>query len=74
MLDEGFEREMSVKSPCVYVCKINADLEICEGCGRKLHEIASWVRYSPEEREEIMADLSTRLAQLKPVESEQCED
>jgi predicted Fe-S protein YdhL (DUF1289 family) len=35
----------------------------CEGCGRRLKEIAGWARMSEAERAAIMADLPRRLAE-----------
>jgi predicted Fe-S protein YdhL (DUF1289 family) len=63
-LASPISKKQALKSPCVAVCKINADLEICEGCGRKLSEIASWIRYSDAERDRINLQLPARLAAL----------
>jgi predicted Fe-S protein YdhL (DUF1289 family) len=38
----------------------------CLGCGRTLKEIASWTRYSAEERRAIMDQLPARLAAMEP--------
>lgn len=32
----------AVPSPCISVCKMNADSGLCEGCLRTLDEIAAW--------------------------------
>lgn len=32
----------SVSSPCVNVCRMNAETGLCEGCLRTLDEIALW--------------------------------
>lgn len=31
-----------IPSPCVNLCKINRDTDLCEGCWRTLDEIISW--------------------------------
>jgi hypothetical protein len=31
-----------IPSPCVSLCKINRDTELCEGCRRTLDEIVAW--------------------------------
>lgn len=53
-----------MESPCKNLCHLNNDTGLCEGCGRSGNEIASWIRYTPDERRAIMATLSDRLAQL----------
>lgn len=46
-------------SPCVKICKI-ASNGYCEGCNRSLTEIANWVKYTHEQRAEIMSQLKDR--------------
>lgn len=53
----------SIVSPCVRVCRISPDTQYCEGCGRRLKEIAGWARMAEAERDAIMADLPRRLAE-----------
>ncbi len=53
-----------IDSPCVRVCVVHPDSGICVGCLRTPDEIASWTRMSPDQRREIMANLSTRAPQL----------
>ena len=52
-----------IVSPCVRICRILPETQHCEGCGRRLKEIAGWVRMSEAERAAIMADLPRRLAE-----------
>jgi len=52
-------------SPCVRLCTLDPQRNICVGCGRTLAEIGGWMRYSDEERRAIMALLPERLAALK---------
>lgn len=42
-----------ILSPCIGICNVN-DHGLCEGCFRTLHEIGSWVQFSPSQREYIM--------------------
>jgi len=51
-----------VSSPCVKVCRISPETQCCEGCGRRLSEIAGWARMAEAERNAVMADLPRRLA------------
>lgn len=52
-----------IASPCVKVCRISPQTQVCEGCGRRLREIAGWARMTAEERDAVMADLPRRLAE-----------
>ena len=47
-----------VKSPCINLCAVSGITKVCMGCGRTLKQIAEWGKYSDEERERIMAELS----------------
>ena len=55
-----------IASPCVRVCRISPETQYCEGCGRKLSEIAGWARMAEAERAAIMAELPHRLAEAAP--------
>jgi predicted Fe-S protein YdhL (DUF1289 family) len=50
-----------VSSPCIKVCVIDGLADVCLGCGRTLPEIASWGRFSEEQRLAIMATLPERM-------------
>jgi len=49
-----------IESPCVRVCVLHADGDICLGCRRTRAEIAAWGRLDPAERRRIMAELPDR--------------
>lgn len=51
---------MPIETPCIKICEIDQPSQLCRGCGRSLHEIAHWGRYSPAERSRIMRELATR--------------
>jgi len=53
-------------SPCVRTCVIDQHSKFCIGCGRTLHEISYWTRYSPDERRHILAQLPARLSDNAP--------
>ena len=55
-----------IESPCIRVCTVDGMTSLCMGCGRTLKEIASWSRYSDEERAAIMAALPARLDAAYP--------
>lgn len=47
-------------SPCVRTCVIDQQTGYCIGCGRTLHEISYWTRYSREERQLLLRALPER--------------
>jgi hypothetical protein len=50
-----------ISSPCMRVCVVDRDTDLCEGCGRTRSEIARWLSFSEEERLAIMAGLDARM-------------
>lgn len=59
MSDEVWRRQ-EVESPCIKICVIHPEARICVGCYRTGDEIAAWSRMTPEQRREIMDELSER--------------
>ncbi len=55
---------MTVETPCIRLCRLDAAEAFCVGCGRRIDEIAGWGDFSPARRSEIMAELPARLAVL----------
>jgi len=47
-------------SPCVKVCKIASDTNICIGCFRTLEEIGKWSQLTDTERLAIIDKLKKR--------------
>ncbi|ODT08454.1 MAG: DUF1289 domain-containing protein [Kaistia sp. SCN 65-12] len=47
-------------TPCISICVIDPESELCEGCGRTLDEISNWSRMTAEERRAVMAELAGR--------------
>ncbi|MFP3942303.1 MAG: DUF1289 domain-containing protein [Alphaproteobacteria bacterium] len=47
-------------SPCLRVCLVDGRTHYCRGCGRTLHEIANWGRFTDAEREAVLAELPER--------------
>ncbi|MEX0285326.1 MAG: DUF1289 domain-containing protein [Paracoccaceae bacterium] len=58
-------RRNEVDSPCVQVCVVHPRARICTGCYRTIDEIGRWSRMTPEERQEIMAELPNRAPMLR---------
>jgi uncharacterized protein len=51
-----------IDSPCVKICTLDARKGLCLACGRTIDEIARWTAMSAFEREQVMSELSARLA------------
>jgi uncharacterized protein len=51
-----------VSTPCIRVCVLDPDAELCLGCGRTIDEIARWSAMTEAERTRIMAELPRRKA------------
>jgi hypothetical protein len=61
-------RPPPISTPCIKVCAVSGQTGLCIGCGRTLAEIAGWGGLSEPERQRIMAELPSRLANAeKPV-------
>lgn len=50
----------TASSPCVNICQIDPDTDLCAGCLRTLHEIANWGHYSDEERRAVNRAVEAR--------------
>jgi len=44
-------------SPCISVCRLDPETQLCIGCGRTIAEIAAWPSLSDSERKAIMRRL-----------------
>ena len=55
---------MSVKSPCIDVCRMDAASGLCEGCLRTVDEIAGWAAAPDEQKRLILAAIAQRRARL----------
>jgi predicted Fe-S protein YdhL (DUF1289 family) len=53
-----------IESPCNKVCVVDPKSALCIGCGRSLAEIEGWLRFTPEQRVRVMAELPQRLKML----------
>lgn len=51
-----------VPSPCVSVCVMNPQTNVCEGCWRSLEEIGAWSRLPDETRRLVWQRIQQRLA------------
>ena len=53
-----------IETPCVKVCVVDPETQLCIGCGRTRMEIAGWLGMAPTERHRIVEALSERMATL----------
>ncbi len=63
MIDHS-SRTIDPPSPCIGVCVLNEQTQLCDGCFRSLDEIAAWWDYSPEQKRAVLAQLDVRLTRL----------
>jgi uncharacterized protein len=54
-----------VPSPCVSVCRMNPETNLCEGCLRTLDEIAAWSRMDDLTKREVWQSIARRLESEK---------
>ena len=54
--------ESTVPSPCIDVCRIDADNGLCQGCWRTLDEIAAWSTLEAQAKRAVWALLPPRAA------------
>lgn len=55
-----------IATPCVKVCIVDGESNLCLGCYRTLPEIGGWARLTEPERVEIMAVLPERRTRIRP--------
>lgn len=51
-------------SPCIGVCVINPNTQLCDGCFRTLEEIADWWDYPPDQKRRVLVQVEERLARI----------
>ena len=54
-----------MKSPCIAVCQIDKQTNMCVGCYRTMDEIMQWRTLTDDERDVIMHDIPQRKARLE---------
>ena len=58
---------MRVPSPCIDVCRMDANSGLCEGCLRTLDEIAGWATATDDAKHLILAAIAQRRVRLDAV-------
>ena len=59
-------QERTVSSPCIDVCRIDADSGLCVGCWRTMDEIVRWGASDANTRLAVLAAVDKRRAEHKP--------
>ena len=55
-----------IASPCINVCKMDAQTSLCTGCFRTLDEITVWSRIDDTRRLDILAAVARRRQEHDP--------
>ena len=58
--DAKRQRLIGVEPPCIGMCSIDPETQICGGCYRHMDEIVSWALMTPAERERAMENIRQR--------------
>lgn len=56
----------TIASPCINVCRMDADTGFCLGCLRTLDEIAAWAAATDEQRLQILCAVEHRRFEHDP--------
>ena len=43
-----------IKSPCINICSLDPNTNLCLGCGRSVEEISNWINLSKEEKKTLI--------------------
>lgn len=58
----AMDQPVSINSPCINICVINADNGFCSGCYRTIDEITHWPKLTPHQKIEVLNELADRRA------------
>ena len=53
---------MITPSPCIGLCRMDPERDLCQGCHRTLEEIAQWGELDEEERRAVLLRVAGRKA------------
>jgi predicted Fe-S protein YdhL (DUF1289 family) len=53
-----------VPSPCIGICSIDLDTDLCNGCFRTMDEISNWFDASVQEKQKILESIAARKQEL----------
>jgi predicted Fe-S protein YdhL (DUF1289 family) len=61
---------MTVPSPCINVCEMDAASGYCRGCARTIDEIIAWGRLDDDAKRAVWKQLPQRQARLDTARAE----
>ena len=64
-MTEYIWKRNEIESPCVNICIVHPQANICAGCFRTIDEISGWSNMTAEQRKKIINDLPNRSSKLK---------
>ncbi|BBK33914.1 hypothetical protein EDC65_3750 [Stella humosa] len=53
-------RAWDIPSPCVGICRLDADSGLCQGCHRTIAEISAWPRLDAPARLALLDEIARR--------------
>lgn len=56
---------MAVSSPCIGICELDAEKQVCTGCFRHIHEIGAWGTASDGQKKRILQKARERKKQFE---------
>ena len=64
-MTEYIWKRNEIDSPCVNICIVHTQANICACCFRTIDEISGWSNMSAAQRKEIIKELPNRALKLK---------
>ena len=64
-MSEDIWKRNEADSPCVNICIVHPQANICTGCFRTIDEISRWSNMSETERKGIIKELPNRSSELR---------
>ena len=61
------KKHEQVIDPCIQICTIDPDSELCMGCSRTSEEINNWFLMTPEEQIELIKKCPILIKNIKSV-------
>ena len=58
------DEPVAVPSPCMSVCRMDANTELCEGCFRTLDEIAAWGALEDPAKRDVWMRIGQRACKM----------
>lgn len=58
-----------VDSPCQKICTLDEETGYCKGCFRTVAEVAGWLTYTDEQKQEVLECLAQRRGFVIPAKA-----